>query len=88
MDIEILRSVLKDQIVKPCKAIINSESAFVQEKLVKAKQPVLANAYWNWVCSNYSNNPGFDLNIVELQNQLNQIDRASRQNVAVNSRFD
>jgi hypothetical protein len=88
MDIEILRSVLKDQIAKPHKAIINSESAFVQEKLHRAGHSALASAYWDWVCSNYSNNPGFDLNIVELQNQLNQIDRASRQNITVNSRFD
>jgi hypothetical protein len=88
MDIEILRSVLKEQIAKPCKAVINSEAAFVQEKLFKARQPALANAYWNWVCSNYSNNPGFDTNIVELQNQLNHIDQTSRQGVAVNSRFD
>lgn len=90
MDIGILKSVLKEQIAKPCKAIVNSESAFVQDKLLKAGQPDLASAYWKWVCTglNAANNPGFDEEIVELQNQLNQIDRKSRQNVVVNSRFD
>ena len=90
MDIEILRSVLKDQIAKPCKAIVNSESAFVQDKLLKAGQHALASAYWKWVCTglNTVHNPGFDSDIIDLQNQLNQIDRASRQGVAVYSRFD
>ena len=87
---EILKNALKEQIAKPCKAIVNSESAFVQDKLFKAGQSVLASSYWKWVCSGLNNtyNPGFDLEIVELQNQLNQIDRASRQGVVVNSRFD
>lgn len=90
MDTKLLKSVLKDQITNPRKAIVNSESAFVKDKLVKAGQDDLARAYWKWVCLGLSEmyNPGFDTEIVELQTQLIQIDRKSRQNVAVNSRFD
>ena len=88
MDTKLLKSVLKEQIANPCKAIVNSESAFVKDKLIKAGHDNLANAYWKWVCMGKAYNPGFNTDIVELQNQLNQIDRKSRQNVVVNSRFD
>lgn len=45
------------QLAKPARACVNSESAFVKDKIRAAGYPELANSYWSWVCSSPERNP-------------------------------
>lgn len=77
MNITVLLEVLQEQIAKPNRAVVNSESAFVKDKLNQRGEPELAKAYWNWVCSSGRDLPMFGPEALEFQRQLNAIDKQS-----------
>jgi hypothetical protein len=72
-----LVEAMKAQIVKPTRAVVNSECAFVMERLYKMDEPSLAAQYWNWTCSDWKSNPKFGDEVQELQTQLRAIDAQS-----------
>jgi hypothetical protein len=80
-ELELLIQTITNQIAKPARAVVNSESAFVQQEL--AKQNVdLARRYWSWVC-NESWDPARGVNkfgqaVYDLQVKLNQISKRSQ----------
>lgn len=67
---------MKAQIAKPTRAVVNSESAFVKDRLNKLGEYELAKSYWNWVCMNRTK-PVFGDEVMALQDQLNVIDKQS-----------
>lgn len=71
----ILIEAMKAQIANPARAVVNSESAFVKDRLIKAGEPELAKQYWNWVCMSGRDTPVFGEEVLELQKQLNAIDK-------------
>lgn len=77
MNIAVLIEVMKEQIAKPTRAVVNGESAFVKDKLNQRGEPELAKAYWNWVCSSGRETPMFGPEVMELQSQLIAIDKQS-----------
>lgn len=74
--INILIETMKAQLANPTRAVVNSESAFVKDRLNKLGEYELANSYWNWVCMNRSK-PIFGEEVMNLQDQLNAIDKLS-----------
>lgn len=74
--INILIEAMKAQIAKPTRAVVNSESAFVKDRLNKLGEYELAKSYWNWVCMN-SSNAIFGDEVMNLQDQLDAIDKQS-----------
>jgi len=77
-DTQILLKFMQEQLEKPARAIVNSESAFVRYNIAVAGYPDLAKRYWSWACSS---NPtvwnDFTEEVVELQNKLKAIDKQS-----------
>lgn len=68
------------QLAKPTRACVNSESAFVAEKIRDAGYPELAKSYWSWVCSSPELNPSnavkaFGVECYEQYVQLRAIDK-------------
>lgn len=54
-DIEIIIEAQAAQLANPNRAIVNSECAFVQDRITFTyNRPDLAREYWNWVCSSAS----------------------------------
>lgn len=54
-DIEIIIEAQAAQLASPARAIVNSECAFVQDRIAHIyNRPDLAREYWNWVCSEAS----------------------------------
>ena len=72
--INTLIEAMKAQIAKPTRAVVNSESAFVKDRLNKLGEYELASKYWNWVCSRWETNAIFGEEVLELQRQLQAID--------------
>lgn len=70
---DLVAEAQREQIKKPKRAVVNSESAFVAQRLRDAGHHELAARYWNWVCSS----PQFEFNetVQELQEKLEEIDR-------------
>ncbi len=77
MNLTVLIEVMKEQIAKPTRAVVNSESAFVMDKLNSRGEYELAKAYWNWVCSSGRDTAIFGEEVMELQKQLRAIDKQS-----------
>lgn len=77
MNIQVLIEVMKEQIAKPTRAVVNSESAFVKDKLNQRGETDLAKQYWNWICCAGRDTPMFGDEVMELQKQLNAIDKKS-----------
>ncbi len=75
MNVAVLIEVLKEQIANPARACVNSESAFVKDKLNKRGETELATAYWNWVCMYQRDLPVFGEEVLALQRQLTAIDK-------------
>ena len=65
------------QLKNPARAVVNSESTFVKDRIVKAGFPDLAKEYWNWVCMSNRDKPVFGERVLELQKQLKAIDDQS-----------
>jgi hypothetical protein len=76
-NLNILIEAMKAQIQKPTRAIVNSECAFVQERVYNAGEKELAKEYWSWTCSDWQSNPKFGDEVQALQTQLRAIDKQS-----------
>lgn len=68
------------QLANPTRACVNSESAFVTDKIRDAGYPELAKSYWSWVCSAPERNPveavkAFGVECYEQYIQLRAIDK-------------
>ena len=75
--IDILIEAMKAQLAKPARAVVNSESAFIKDRLNKLGEYELAKQYWKWVCSRWEDNPVFGEEVLEIQRQLKAIDNQS-----------
>lgn len=77
MNKEALKMALKAQILKPARAVVNSEAAFVKDRLNKAGEFESAKIYWNYVCSRHLGGiPSWsDDEIEQMQDDLNMIDK-------------
>lgn len=65
-------------IIKPVRAVINSESAFIKDELNKAGEYELATKYWFWACMRtlLINSPEWvNEKIEQMQDDLDAIDR-------------
>ena len=77
---DIVFAAQAQQLLKPARACVNSECAFVQEKIYNAGHPELAKEYWSWVCSGPERNPAkavekFGVECYEQYIQLREIDK-------------
>lgn len=61
------------QLEKPTRACVNSESAFVAERIRNAGHIELSKQYWNFVCG--GKNPGFNDEVQKNAKKLKDIDR-------------
>jgi hypothetical protein len=69
-----------EQLAKPARACVNSESAFVAERIRDAGYAELSKSYWSWVCSSPERNPAqavkaFGVECYEQYIQLREIDK-------------
>ncbi len=80
-ELELLIQTITNQIAKPAKAVVNSESAFVQQELAKHNAD-LAKQYWSWVCNEaWDPKRGavkFGQAVYDLQVKLDQISKRSQ----------
>jgi hypothetical protein len=76
-NVQFLIQAMKEQIASPARAVVNSESAFVKDRLYKMGQEDLGAQYWSWVCSANRNTPVFGDEVMELQRKLKEIDAAA-----------
>lgn len=70
-------NAIKAQLASPRRAGINSEAAFVRERIEMEAGEILARRYWNWAISMAAwraANPVFGELAVTLQLQLDAID--------------
>ena len=77
---DIVFAAQAQQLLKPARACVNSECAFVADKIRDAGHPELAKAYWSWVCSHPEGNPAkavekFGVECYEQYIQLREIDK-------------
>jgi hypothetical protein len=72
--VEQIVAVQKEQLAKPARACVNSESAFVSEKLRNRGFVEAASIYWNIVCG-CSGLVISDIEFLELEKKLKEIDR-------------
>jgi hypothetical protein len=80
-ELELLIQTITNQIANPARAVVNSESAFVQQELSKQNAD-LAKRYWSWVCSE-ARDPVRGVNkfgqaVYDLQVKLDQISKRSQ----------
>lgn len=73
MNKEAILSAMTAQLAKPTRAVVNSESAFVAQRLRDAGHMDEAKAYWNWVCMGKSAKT-FGQDVADLQVQLDALD--------------
>lgn len=71
---KVVADAIKAQIQKPTRAIVNSEAAFVAQRLRNDGYTGVAARYWSWSCG-HENREEFGDEIYELQMQLKEIDR-------------
>lgn len=71
---KVVADAIKAQIQKPTRAVVNSEAAFVAQRLRNDGYTGVAARYWSWSCG-HENREEFGDEIYELQMQLNEIDR-------------
>jgi|GEM_PF-6839662 len=72
----ILIEIMTEQVANPNKAVVNSECAFVKEKLQRRGLNELARQYWNWVCIGNSYDI-FPQEVKDLQAKLKEIDAST-----------
>lgn len=76
--IDILIKAMTAQLANPARAVVNSESAFVKDRLNKLGEYEIANKYWNWLCcTRWQTNPIFGEEVQALQLKLEAIDKQS-----------
>jgi hypothetical protein len=68
------------QLQNPARACVNSESAFVTDRIRSAGYPDLAKSYWSWVCSAPERDPSkavkaFGVDCYEQYIKLREIDK-------------
>lgn len=68
------------QLLNPAKACVNSEAAFVTDRIRAAGYDELAKSYWSWVCSSPERDPvnavkAFGVECYEQYIQLRAIDK-------------
>lgn len=71
---KVVAEAIKAQIQKPTRAVVNSEAAFVAQRLRNDGYTGVAARYWSWSCG-HENREEFGDEIYKLQMQLNEIDR-------------
>lgn len=72
---EYIKEAIIAQLANPTRAVTSPESSFVRARLESMGESELAQKYWSWCCSGLSNKPVFGEEVLELQIQLNAIDR-------------
>ena len=68
------------QLLNPAKACVNSEAAFVADRIREAGYPELAKSYWSWVCQTPERDPvnavkAFGVECYNQYIQLREIDK-------------
>lgn len=63
----------KLQLEKPARACVNSESAFVAQRLDEWGFKELSKQYWSFVCG--GKDPGFNNEVKENEKKLKEIDK-------------
>lgn len=71
---KVVAEAIKAQVQKPTRAVVNSEAAFVAQRLRNDGYTGVAARHWSWSCG-HENREEFGDEIYELQMQLNEIDR-------------
>lgn len=74
---EIIINAIKAQLASPARAGINSEAAFVRERIERQAGELMARRYWSWAISAAvwrAANPVFGKLAVTLQLELDAID--------------
>lgn len=69
---KVVTEAIKAQIEKPTRDVVNSEAAFVAQRLRNDGYTGIAARYWSWSCG-HENREEFGDEIYELQMQLNEI---------------
>jgi hypothetical protein len=69
----VITDAIRAQLAKPARAVVNSESAFVAQRLRDAGEHDAARLYWNYVCSSKKTQP-FGQEVADLQAQLDALD--------------
>lgn len=69
----VITDAIRAQLAKPTRAVVNSESAFVAQRLRDAGEHDAARLYWSWVCSSKKTCP-FGEEVADLQTQLDALD--------------
>lgn len=77
---EIIFAAQEAQLLKPTRACVNPESAFVADRLREQGYDELAKSYWSWVCSSPERNPveavkAFGVECYEQYVKLREIDK-------------
>ena len=67
MNKEVILSAMTAQLAKPTRAVVNSESAFVAQRLRDAGHMDEAKAYWSWVCCGKPKTFGEDIHTLQMQ---------------------
>lgn len=69
---EIVIAAQQAQLEKPTRACVNSESAFVRQRIQDQGYIELSKQYWSFVCR--SSDPGFSDEVKENEKKLKEID--------------
>lgn len=70
----VILKAIQVQIEKPARAVVNSESAFVSDRIRDGGHPEIAKEYWNWVCGGCKT-AWFGEEVMAAQDVLRQIDK-------------
>lgn len=65
----IIAQAQRAQLAKPARAVVNSETAFVSDRITDAGYPEIASKYWSWSCRREFA-VGYNEEVRELQQQL------------------
>jgi hypothetical protein len=74
---QIILAAIKAQTAKPAKAIVNSEAAFVQDRLQDQGYLELSKQYWRWVCTQKKVGGIFTEEVSEAQAVLDSLNSKS-----------
>ncbi len=69
----IVSEAQRKQLEKPARAVVNSEAAFVAQRLRTEGHTDIASRYWSWTCRR-GTEAEFGKEVYQLQQQLNAID--------------
>ena len=70
---KIIAEAQRKQLEKPTRAVVNSESAFVAQRLRDEGHVDVSKKYWSWVCGGKSPDV-FGEEVYELEMKLKEID--------------